>query len=895
MFIFLYRFLSIAANSKSEFIQAWISDSGPTNSAPTTSPLAPAKLLSRSPMTGTTTVLPVGLGLRIRVTVTFSRRRMIFFLLIEPKLDYAVTYIANNQVVTKETRNFPEIRKLMYLPDRQIYRFEDVEVDLSRNCLLLGGEEKHLRQKAFQVLVYLLERRERLVSKNELFETVWNNTAVTDDVLVQCVTEIRRSIGDDPHHPRFIKTVPKSGYRFIGSVEENWNGSFTEEITRVEFEFEDDTDTGRTTEKIITGESVPGTSGGLKPYNRYLIVGSAALLLAFTAVFYFGWRSNSQAADIRMRQIDGRKTVAVMFFDNQSNTAEFDWLREGLADMLVAGLSRSEKLSVLDRGQLHALLERFPSETDKIPFENAKEIARHTQAEFFITGSFARIGEHVRLDVQLHDAQTGSLQATETLTVERTEQLLTEIDLLSLKISNRLNAAPFENHDLASVITDNLEAYRYYSLAVEKAQALHNQEAIEMLEKAVALDPEFAMAHARIGYAYAVTWGQTEKGKPYLEKAFQLSGRLTEKDRLNIAAWYAIANLDFPQAINSYREIINRFPFETEAYWRLARLLAGEEKSDEAIEVLRQGVTIDAEAKDLYNQLGAILSVQGKHDEAIAAHERYVALAPAEPNAYDSLGLSFQWSGNYEKAIENYNHATELNPKFEIALVHLANTRFRLGQYREAIAAFRRYIEAAPSGRERARGYDCVAYIHMQKGELDAAERSAREAVRINEDSIWISYLISAKRGENGRSKMLEKPLLSSFLLAERGSRLNLRFEPYYRGMIALNNGKGDEAIEYFRKAISHAPPIWNLQDFEDCLANAYFTLGRFDEAIAEYERILQLAPNYPLARYHLAEAYQAKGMTEQARASYLAFLDVWKDADTDIPEIGIARKFTGS
>ncbi len=117
------------------------------------------------------------------------------------------------------------------LSEKQIYRFADVEVDLSRGCLLREGEEKHLRQKAFQVLVYLLENSERLVAKNELFETIWKDTAVTDDVLVQCVKEIRRAIGDDSHQPRFIKTVPKSGYRFIGTIEENLNGSFIEEIT----------------------------------------------------------------------------------------------------------------------------------------------------------------------------------------------------------------------------------------------------------------------------------------------------------------------------------------------------------------------------------------------------------------------------------------------------------------------------------------------------------------------------------------------------------------------------------------------------------------------------------------------------------------------------------------
>ena len=784
----------------------------------------------------------------------------------------------------------------MYVAEKQIYRFDRVEVDLARECLILDGEERHLRQKAFQVLVYLLERRGRLVSKIELFESVWHQTAVTDDVLVQCIKEIRRATGDDTQNPRFIKTVPKSGYRFIGDVEENSNGTYAEEITRVEFEIEEEI-SSETREQTSPATSV--TAGRLPAVLRnrsgFLVAASLVLVCGVAAVLYFGVISSSQPVDIRLPLIDGRKTIAVMFFENRSNSPELDWLREGLADMLAAGLSRSDRLTVLGRGQLHDLLRRDNAEKNNISIERAKEIARQTHAEFFITGSFAKIGDRVRLDASLHDAVTGNLQATETLTVDRAEQILTEIDLLSLKISNRLSAPPNEKSDLASVMTDNLEAYRYYSMGVEKAQALQSKEAVDLLEKAVALDPEFAMAHARIGYAYAVSWGQNDIGKPHLERAFQLSGRLTEKDRMSIAAWYAIANFDFPAAINAYREIINRYPLEIEAYWRLGKLLDGEAKQDEAIEIIRQGIRIDAGAKNLYNQLGGVLSRQGKHAEAIAAHERYVALAPTEPNAYDSLGLSFQWSGNYEKAIENYDRALEINPHFEIAIVHLGNTRFRLGQYRESIANFQRYIDSAPSPLERSRGFETISRVYLQAGDLGAAEKYATEGLRIRKDPSWSLYRVVIKRGDVARSRGLEDAILKNLPSGDRGARVNLRFEPYYRGIIALENGRNDEAIEYFRQTIAQAPVAWNIDDFEDCLGLAYLRLGRYDDSVAEFQRILQLNPNYPLAHFHLAEAFRAKGLNELTRDAYLKFLDQWKQADENIPEVLRAKTFIGS
>src|SRR2546429_8587535 len=100
-----------------------------------------------------------------------------------------------------------------------IYRFAEIEVDTGQGCVRQNGEERHLRQQTFQVLVYLLEQKERLVTKDELLQNIWSGTAVTDDALVQCVMDIRRALGDDSRRPRFIKTIPKLGYRFIGELD----------------------------------------------------------------------------------------------------------------------------------------------------------------------------------------------------------------------------------------------------------------------------------------------------------------------------------------------------------------------------------------------------------------------------------------------------------------------------------------------------------------------------------------------------------------------------------------------------------------------------------------------------------------------------------------------------
>jgi tetratricopeptide (TPR) repeat protein len=601
---------------------------------------------------------------------------------------------------------------------------------------------------------------------------------------------------------------------------------------------------------------------------------------------------------VTLPQAAGKRPVAVMFFDNESGSADLDWLREGLADMIITTLSRSRNLTVLSRQQLHVLLDRLGhKETEKIQLEEALNIARESQAKILVLGSFARLGEQLRIDVHLHDAHNGQLLTAERLVADRPAQILTQVDLLSLKIATYLGADANRQDAMVGVtgvMTKSLEAYRYYSLAVGKAEAMRNEEAIAFLQKAIALDQDFAMAHARIGYAYAVTGSSPEKAKPYLERAYQLPDRLTEKDKLYITAWYAIANSDFSTAINSFRQIISNYPLEVEAYWRLSRLLRGEERLEEALEVAKQGLVIDPGARELYNSIGGAYSDLGRHDEAIAMYHRYTERAPAEPNAHDSLGLGLQWAGRYPEAISAYERALALKSDFRLAMIHLGNTYFQQGRYRDAIRQYQHYLRVAVSSEERARAWHSISVVYAKQGKLAKALPAAKEESKNMTNRVGELFVLELTRGNRAAAEK-SMQVLESRQLSDRGSRGPLRYALFYRGYFYLKSDRASEAIENFREALKHRPPIWMLDALEDCLGNAFLELGRLDEAITEYQRILKLNPNYPLVHYHLAQAYERKGLRDQARTEYERFLHVWKDADTDVPEIIYARKALSS
>ncbi|MBS1786937.1 MAG: tetratricopeptide repeat protein [Acidobacteria bacterium] len=788
--------------------------------------------------------------------------------------------------------------------DKRIYRLAETELDPFSGRVKRSGGEIYLRPKTLQVLLYLIEQRPRLISKEELLEQIWQGAAVTDDALVQSIVEIRKALGENSQQPRFIKTFPKAGYRFIGEVEAHNDTLSVEQVTSVEIEYEEEWENERAEEsahtfsgptQIVRASDRPITTPLRSRVSPKLLAAFVLILaLPFGTYLYRRGSTVPPLIELTLPRVPGKHPVAVMYFENRTGDRELDWMREGLADMLIANLSRFQRLTLLSRQQLAALLNRTGHQNaEPIGLEEALEIARRAQADMMILGGFARIGEKVRIDVILHDAHTGQLQAAESLIADTPAQILTQIDLLSLKLATHLNATLVESdaqRGLAAVMTNNLDAYRYYSLALEQAQMFQFHESISLFEKAIALDPQFALAHARIGYVYAVRMGEGEKAMPHLEKALALSDRLSEKDRLFITAWEATATHDSGRAIEIYKDLLARYPMETEAYQRLGWVLQTQNRNEEALQVIQRGLLADPDWKDLHNVLGTVSMRLGRNEEARGAFQRYIQLAPNDPNAWDSLGLLEQWVGQYAEAEAAYQHALALNPESGVAIIHLGHLRFQQGRYRAAIEQYRRFIQIARDDGGRARGFDCLGWLYLRQGDLARASAAIKQELKYNPASVWNSLPLAFERRDPAAIAKLSEAAFAPATFALYKERGMLRLWEYQRGFVALRLGHAQEALQHFRAALQHRALEWNVDSFEGCLADAYLSLGQMDEAIAEYERILRINPNYPLAQFRLAKAYQGKGDQQRALSAYRNFLQIWKDADADIPEVQEAK-----
>ena len=752
-------------------------------------------------------------------------------------------------------------------PESAVYRIGDIEVDVTRACIRRGGAETHLKPKSFRVLAHLIEQRDRLVTKDELMELFWKDTAVTDDALTQCIVEVRRALGDNPRDPAYLKTVPRRGYRFVGPVQV---GNLDPVDSGVQVQTPVQVESPASGAGPLVRSAPPGPPI-LRVTNRWLALGAFVTLSVGAAAVWskLPW-SNSPPP------IGAKRVVAIMRFENRSGQADLDWLREGLPDMIETTMSRSGALEIVTRERVYARRNSAPVE--------AVELARASHAEVAVAGSFSKLGDRMRVDARLLEVRTGSLVAAEGITVDHVEQLLSQIDFLAERLASRLapQGRDRDRRALASLMTENLEAYRSYSLGLERVEAYQTNDAIALFEKSAALDPGFAMAHARIGYAYAVTDSDLTRGRPYLEKAFRMAEKLTERDRRHILAWYSIANSDYPKAIRSYSDLIAEYPNDTEAYLRLAMLLRGESRHEEAVELLRRANAIDPDDPKIYNGLGGVLSEMGRHDEAIDMAGRYVQLAPADTNAYDTLGLAYQSGGQLERAEECFTRALQLNPEFDVAALHRSMLYSEMGRVQDGIRETLRIAEHG--GRSRPRALGDSAWIAWRHGRMDQARSLAGRALQSDLPGVsaWNpAFLLVSKSA----------PTTTAEVFIGRGGHFGDRTVLFFQAQMDLNEGRREQMLEHLRQLVRVRPRWGEVELREDALADGYLQLGRVDEAIAEYERALKVFPGMPMARFHLAQAYQRKGRGAEATVQFKQFLDLWKHADPDLPELAEARR----
>jgi DNA-binding winged helix-turn-helix (wHTH) protein/tetratricopeptide (TPR) repeat protein len=460
------------------------------------------------------------------------------------------------------------------------YRFGDFEYDPTRCELRKHGIRLRMQRQPMKILLALLESSGALVTREELRNRIWGESTFVEfeQSLNSAIKRLRYRLSDSADHPRYIETVPGQGYRFLPVVESyelpnapNGNVSaFPKDL--------------RPDPKI----------GSSQPASRRLRIGwliAVAAMIAIPAVFIrLSFRS--------WHPLGPDDWVLVTRFDNRTGDAA---LNDVLDFALRRELSNSRFVHVVppQRVQDTLLLMRKPPDA-RLDEEMAREIClRDGNIRLMLAGHIQNLGAGYLLSVDVLDPQNGAILHSASAKAGRQEQTLAAIRTISeevrIGLGEDLAAVRSSREQLKAVTTNSLEALKLFSRADDLMVREDYAEAIPLLERAVALDPEFASAYLELGLAIFGSRSVSADASTILKnyrRAFELAGNTSELERLFIMqVWYRALG-DRERSVDYGSLLIHRYP---DFYWGIMEQvdnLRRLRRTEVAVDVLRQGLRL---------------------------------------------------------------------------------------------------------------------------------------------------------------------------------------------------------------------------------------------------------------------------------------------------------------
>ena len=771
------------------------------------------------------------------------------------------------------------------------FSFGPYEVDLRSGELRKNGSHVKIQDLPLRLLSVLAGKSGQVVTRDELRSSLWPADTFVDfeDGLNTAVKKLREALGDDAEMPRYIETVPRRGYRFVAQVKK-LHAPVPTPVALAE---------------QSSSEALRDTSSTIRvrqSRTRTWLLASAAVLAIVVGLGF--WLLYGRPAF----SFSSRDSILVTDFENQTGDPRLD---EALRTAFTVSLEQSRHANVFPQVRLASVLQLMGKPgTERITPEVGREICQRENVRGLITGSITRTGQEYALSAELIDPQTGATVRSYSQRSYGEDHILDALDVIAADVRRDLGESLYQIHradrPLPEVTTSSLTALKQYADGTALWHQGKFEDSITLQRSAVQTDPNFAMAHAALGLAYfSYVTNAPVEGKEEYEKALALSSRTTERERLIIQVHFADDLGHIGDADSLYRSYLSQYPDD----W------------------------------NMLSDYSLLLRMHGRAPEAIAQYKEILRVAPDDAKTYIEMATAYKTLNQVPQALQSYTQAFQLDPHWLVAGDTSREYGFLLVQNGEDQKAEQIFTAMLDNPETRESGLRSLALLDTYHGRFESARKRFDECLTNLQNQtaplskarvhLWLAIVAHAQ----GDSRTEQRELANSFDNFEslepkvifgawlgrqyarsgaldKAEKMESLIEPLadtksaeqrgylklLQGEIALAQGQADQAIELFTLANTEYSTAFSVEG----LASAYQQAGKTDDAITWYDRFLSQRQDsigwepqqaWLAAHCTLAADYLAKGEREKAKQTLSQLLNLWKDADPDIPPLKQAKQ----
>src|SRR5215213_4573920 len=648
-----------------------------------------------------------------------------------------------------------------------------------------------------------------------------------------------------------------------------------------------------TAEKTISQvSSAEYIASGIKRHKLAAAIVAVMVIAAIGSAFYLYKRNSNRLTD--------RDTVLLTDFVNTTGEPVFDGT---LKQALAVNLGQTPFLNLFPEDRVRETL-RFMgrSPDDRITRAVGREICERQNIKAMLTGSIASLGSHYVITLEALNPRSGDPIAREQIEAESKEKVLASLGTAAMNLRKKLgeSLSSMQKYDvrIEQATTSSLEALKAFAMGNEERARGRGPESLALYKRAVELDPNFAMAYARIGVHFG-NYEQLEAAREYVQKAYDLRERVSERERFYILEKYhTFITGETDKTIETLPTWSRLYPNDFIPHNNLSfnyKLVGRHEESlKEALEAVRLSPN-NLSARD--NLIGSFMGL-GRFDEAEQAEREAQKINANSPSAHEH-NYFFAFLRRDQATVDReaqWAKGRPEEPKF--TAMRTASALFS-GKLKEAEALTNRGLEILKTQNRRE---NASSMLNNFAGELVILEKceQARDKVKAalnlvrGEKTLANAAMIYAACGDQGQAQSLLEEARAAY---PKNTVINSILTPLVNAGIEKSRGNFTQAIQLLEPVRSYELGIILGVSVNYARGNLYLQQRMGNEAAREFKTIIDhpgvdfLSLSHALAHLGLGRALAMSGDTAGARKAYQDFFALWKDADPDLPVLIQARK----